>query len=183
MIAVALGANLSSHVGPPLSTLKAVRPRLQELIIQWLSDCSESKFILNSKPNNLRWRWSSLFETKPIGGPTNQPNYLNGVVLIDGPDIKLINPNEADALDLLHRLLELEKHFGRNRVSNGMKNGPRTLDLDLLAWGELQMKHSLLTLPHPRFIERSFVIVPLASALTSNHKDSHPIISELDWHM
>jgi len=61
---------------------------------------------------------------------------------------------------LLKKLLAIEKDFGRDRL-NGVPNGPRTLDLDILLIGDLEVHEAGLELPHPRLTERAFVLVPL----------------------
>ncbi len=62
--------------------------------------------------------------------------------------------------ELLNQLLAIEKEFGRDR-SASILNGPRTLDLDILLVGHLQINEPGLVLPHPRLAERAFVLVPL----------------------
>ena len=92
---------------------------------------------------------SSIYNTKPWG-KTDQPDFLNAVLLItfDG---------EGEAL--MRELLAVEQEFGRRRIIHW---GPRTLDLDIL-YGENTTCHSeLLTLPHPWFWDRLFVLVPMA---------------------
>ena len=69
-------------------------------------------------------------------------------------------PTAEAALELLRRLQALELQFGRVRQERW---GPRTLDLDLLWWGGLQLQSSELELPHPRWRERPFVLAPLAA--------------------
>ena len=180
-LAVALGANLASAFGPPRATLRAVRPELEQTIHEWLStslgEASGERVI----PAGLRCRWSPLFETDPVGGPPEQPVYINAVVVVDGPRLALLQPCEAAALSLLVRLLALEKRFGRDRQAELMRWESRSLDLDLLAWGALQVQHEALILPHPRLIERSFVVVPLAAALTGVGQVPRRIPPDLDW--
>ena len=147
-LAVALGANLSSPVGSPLQTLQAVRPRLERLLSDW-------------SPETLRFQWSPLLETAPVGGPSGQPAYLNAVLLAVG----LIQPPQHDrALALLEALHALERDFGRDR-SREERWGPRSLDLDFLFWDALRMEHPLLVLPHPRLHLRPFVLEPLLAAM------------------
>jgi 7,8-dihydro-6-hydroxymethylpterin-pyrophosphokinase len=62
--------------------------------------------------------------------------------------------------ELLKKLLEIERDFGRKRI-DAVLNGPRPLDLDLILYGDLVLHESELELPHPRFAERAFVLVPL----------------------
>jgi 2-amino-4-hydroxy-6-hydroxymethyldihydropteridine diphosphokinase len=91
---------------------------------------------------------SSWYQTPPIG-PV-QPDYLNGCVLIT---VKL-TPQE-----LLEKLLAIEQQFGRVR---SLPWGPRTLDLDIILFGDLILDTPGLKIPHPRMSERAFVLIPLA---------------------
>ncbi|WP_348262773.1 2-amino-4-hydroxy-6-hydroxymethyldihydropteridine diphosphokinase [Telmatobacter sp. DSM 110680] len=93
---------------------------------------------------------SSLYSTAPVGY-TDQPRFLNSVVALE---------TECEPLALLNKLLVIEKEYGRDR-STGIPNGPRTLDLDILLIGDLEISLSELKLPHPRLTERAFVLVPL----------------------
>jgi 2-amino-4-hydroxy-6-hydroxymethyldihydropteridine diphosphokinase len=93
----------------------------------------------------------SLFrETDPIG-VTDQPKFLNAVAALE---------TEIPPRDLLHRLLEIERDLGRNR-SEEERWGPRTIDLDLLLYGDDVIDEPGLTVPHPRLAERIFVLEPL----------------------
>jgi 2-amino-4-hydroxy-6-hydroxymethyldihydropteridine diphosphokinase len=96
-------------------------------------------------------RVSSLYETAPIGGP-KQGAYLNSVVVLD----TLLSPQ-----DLLARCLAIEKEHGRERRERW---GPRTLDLDILLYDDLEVSEPGLTVPHPRMTERRFVLEPLLEA-------------------
>jgi 2-amino-4-hydroxy-6-hydroxymethyldihydropteridine diphosphokinase len=93
---------------------------------------------------------STLRETEPVGvGP--QPLFLNGAAELE---------TTLTARELLDRLLATEQRFGRVRVPG--EHGPRTLDLDLLLYGDEQIDEPGLTVPHPRLHEREFVLEPLA---------------------
>ena len=92
---------------------------------------------------------SSLYRTAPVG-LRHQPDFINAVV-------ELIAVPQAPTL--LQSLFEIEGHFGRQR---SVKNAPRTLDLDLLLYGDEVSDDPELTLPHPRLHERAFVLAPLA---------------------
>ena len=94
---------------------------------------------------------SSLRDTEPVGY-TDQPRFLNGVVELE---------TSLSALALLGVLLELERAFGRDRAK-APPMGPRTLDLDLLLYGDAMIHEPLLEVPHPRLHERRFVLEPLA---------------------
>ena len=91
---------------------------------------------------------SKWYLTKPFGPP--QPNYWNGCALLR---VKLT------PLELLDVLLAVELQFGRVRLG---KNQPRTLDLDLLLFGDRIIDTPNLQVPHPRMGDRAFVLVPLA---------------------
>lgn len=106
------------------------------------------------RPGGLRW--SPLFSTAPMGGPAGQPPYLNAVVLA-GPTHP---PDIRAARRLLGQLHHLEQRFARVRHERW---GPRSLDLDLLWWGTLHSRSEALELPHPRLLERTFVLAPLAA--------------------
>jgi 2-amino-4-hydroxy-6-hydroxymethyldihydropteridine diphosphokinase len=92
---------------------------------------------------------SSLYRTAPVGF-AGQPDFINAVAEI---------ATERDADDLLEALFAIERHFGRIRAE---KNGPRTLDLDLLLYDDRVCDTPHLHLPHPRLHLRAFVVVPLA---------------------
>ncbi len=90
---------------------------------------------------------SSYYTTKPVGGP-EQPDYINAVCIIE---------SQLPALDLLSLLHGIEKSLGRERNE---KWGPRTIDLDLIQYGNLLSRADELELPHPRAYERRFVLEP-----------------------
>ena len=91
---------------------------------------------------------SPLYETAPWG-VTDQPPFLNGAVLLETD-----RPPRA----LLERLLEVERELGRVR---GRRYGPRTIDLDLLLYGDRVVDEPGLAVPHPRLHERAFALEPL----------------------
>jgi 2-amino-4-hydroxy-6-hydroxymethyldihydropteridine diphosphokinase len=97
-------------------------------------------------------RTSPWFETAAEGGPPGQPDYLNGVAEF---------VTDLAPLELLDVLLDVEREHGRVRVA-GERNAPRTLDLDLLLHGGETLRHERLVVPHPRMLERDFVLAPLA---------------------
>jgi len=94
---------------------------------------------------------SALYSTEPVGF-TEQPRFVNAVVALE---------TELKPRELLEGLLALELVFGRNRLS-GFTNGPRTLDLDILLFGDKFVSEPDLEIPHSRLAERAFVLVPLA---------------------
>ena len=97
--------------------------------------------------NLTQSRWH---DTEPVGVSSGQPRYLNGVV---------IGETGLSARELLDRLLQIETAAGRTRPS---PLAPRTLDLDLILFGDKKIEEPGLVVPHPRFRERLFVLEPLA---------------------
>jgi 2-amino-4-hydroxy-6-hydroxymethyldihydropteridine diphosphokinase len=93
---------------------------------------------------------SSLYSTTPVGFAA-QPRFVNAVVALE---------TELGPRELLDGVLVIEQEFGRDRAAN-IPNGPRTLDLDILLFGDLVISEPDLTIPHPRLVERAFVLVPL----------------------
>jgi 2-amino-4-hydroxy-6-hydroxymethyldihydropteridine diphosphokinase len=96
-------------------------------------------------------RRSSLYSTAPVG-LAEQPRFLNAVVALE---------TELMPSALLEALLEIERALGRDR-STGVANGPRTLDLDILLYGDVVLSVQELVIPHPRLAERAFVLAPLS---------------------
>jgi 2-amino-4-hydroxy-6-hydroxymethyldihydropteridine diphosphokinase len=94
-------------------------------------------------------RVSSLYETDPVGY-VDQPNFLNAVVAL---------ATGLEPLDLLAGTSAIEQAHGRER---SFKNAPRTLDIDILFYDDRTIAERQLVVPHPRLVERAFVLVPLA---------------------
>lgn len=94
---------------------------------------------------------SHVYETDPVGGPPGQHDFLNQVVEIDVP---------FGARELFERSGVVESSLGRDR-SREQPQGPRTIDIDILFGDEMVMEPNL-QVPHPRMVERAFVLVPLA---------------------
>jgi 2-amino-4-hydroxy-6-hydroxymethyldihydropteridine diphosphokinase len=112
---------------------------------------------------------SSLYETEPVGFH-DQPAFLNAVLALE---------TELEPLPLLHALLAIERELGRDR-GQGVPNGPRTLDLDLLLMGDTVIVGEELTLPHPALVCRRFVLAPLAEiAPQLRHPQCNQTIAEL----
>jgi 2-amino-4-hydroxy-6-hydroxymethyldihydropteridine diphosphokinase len=92
---------------------------------------------------------SPLYRSPPLG-PSDQPDYINSVAALD---------TGLAPLELLAALRGIETRHGRRR--DGVRWGPRSLDLDILLYGDLVMSTPELTLPHPGLPERAFVLYPL----------------------
>ena len=128
-VAIALGSNL----GNSLSTLNGAVSALVSMAAGGVLRCSP---------------W---FRSAAVGGPRNQPDYINGVVLMH---------DSGSPMALLQRLQALEQQAGRQP---GPRWGPRVLDLDLLWFGQRCSTTPELLLPHPRWQHRSFVLAPLVA--------------------
>ncbi len=92
---------------------------------------------------------SPLYRTQPVG-LKNQPDFLNAVIEVK----TTLNPNE-----LLKNCQELENRLGRKRT---IRWGPRVIDIDILLYESVEINDESLIIPHPRMMERAFVLVPLA---------------------
>ena len=106
--------------------------------------------LLDADPEIAVVAVSTLRETDPLGY-LDQPRFLNGACAVE---------TELSPGELLGRLLEVERVLGRRR--DGPRFGPRTIDLDLLLYGDLRVEEPDLVVPHPRLAERRFALEPLA---------------------
>ena len=107
----------------------------------------EAMDAIHALPATRVVRRSSLYRTAPMD--SSGPDYINAVVQVD---------TALTAPDLLRELQALELRAGRLRP---YRNAPRTLDLDILLFGEARIFSDALTIPHPRMVSRAFVLVPL----------------------
>jgi 2-amino-4-hydroxy-6-hydroxymethyldihydropteridine diphosphokinase len=123
---------LGSNVGDRLQTLDRAVERL----------AAHSAIVVQAKS---AWR-----ATAPVGGPAGQEEFLNGAVLLD---------TSLSAIELFAHLQSIEQVAGRERL---VPWGPRTLDLDLLLFGDAVLQTPDLTVPHPRMAFRRFVVDPVA---------------------
>lgn len=94
-------------------------------------------------------RASAVYETPAVGGPVDSPPFFNAVLEIE---------TSLEPRELLAACLAVENDFGRTRPTTW---APRTLDIDLLLYGEAVITESALHIPHPRLHERAFVLAPL----------------------
>lgn len=125
---------LGANLGDPVATVRAALAALTRL---------EGARLVTA---------SSLYRTAPVG-LRDQPDFINAVAAMD------VDATVLPAPTFLARLFAIEAAFGRVR---SVKNAPRTLDLDLLLYGDTRRDDPALTLPHPRLAERAFVLAPLA---------------------
>lgn len=134
--AVTAYIGLGSNLGNSVATLNAAASALAVL------------------PRTRSLVCASLYKSAPVGIEVNdaveQTDFINGVCAL---------ATTLGEQDLLQRLMAIELEFGRDRT--GEFGQPRTLDLDLLLYGDLSISSDKLTLPHPRLHERAFVLYPL----------------------
>ncbi len=180
-LVISIGANISGRLGAPLRTIAAIRPQIEASIIEWEIALNYQKKSSQNIDKSLSFKWAPLYESDPLGGPTDQPKFINTVLVVDGENFSAVNPNEKAAIDLMNRFLELEKHAGRERGNKEIIWGPRSLDIDLISWGELQVNSETLILPHPRLSERNFVLVPLIEILSKTQGKPKRIKSQNIW--
>lgn len=131
LAAIALGSNLTSPWGDHEANLREAVARVEKL-------------------GTVR-AVSSFHDTEPVG-TTEQPNFLNGAMLLE---------TELEPVELMRELLAIERAMGRDRATAPAK-GPRMIDLDLLLMGDVVLVTDELTLPHPAMAKRRFVLEPLA---------------------
>lgn len=103
---------------------------------------------IGALPETRLLKRSSLYRTAPVGY-LEQPDFINAVAMV----ATALTPHA-----LLDGLLAIERRHGRVRE---FQNAPRTLDLDILLYGDLMLREHGLTVPHPRMHERAFVLLPL----------------------
>ncbi len=133
---------LGSNLGDSVATLQAALRALDAL------------------PDTRVVRASRLYRTA-AWGVTEQPDFINAVAMLH---------TSRAPQRLLADMLDIERHAGRHRLADGSDRwGPRTLDLDLLLYGEERVDEPGLHVPHPRLHERAFVLVPLAEIAPDAH--------------
>jgi 2-amino-4-hydroxy-6-hydroxymethyldihydropteridine diphosphokinase len=123
--------SLGSNVGERRANLEAAVSRLPGRGVQVLGS-------------------SSVYETEPVGLVLDQPEFLNACLRV---------ATEHEALALLDACKDVERDVGR--TANGVRHGPRLIDVDVLLLGGEQLRDERLTLPHPDLTTRRFVLVPL----------------------
>ena len=128
----------------------------------------EALWAIDGLPQTSIRAQSALYRSKPWGRGV-QPDFLNGAVELQ---------TRMTPRVLLEHLLAIEERFGRVRAKED-RWGPRTLDLDLLVFGEEVIDEPGLHVPHPRLHERAFVLVPLAEIAPSLHIVGQGKVSDL----
>jgi 2-amino-4-hydroxy-6-hydroxymethyldihydropteridine diphosphokinase len=130
--------SLGSNLGDRLSNLKKAR--------DLISSMRDSTFIEHS----------GVYETEPVGSAPAQHQhlqYLNAIIMIK---------SNLEIHELVKELFNIEEEIGRDRTKEPEKNSPRVIDIDIIAVGSLVLESRDLTIPHPRWKTRRFVVEPLA---------------------
>ena len=92
---------------------------------------------------------SSAYDTDPVGEVLEQPSFLNACLLVR---------TELEPLELLDTAKRLERELGRG--ADGVRHGPRAIDIDVLLLGGLELRHERMSLPHEQLLQRRFVLIP-----------------------
>lgn len=142
-VALGLGANLGDRVAALQGAVDLLAPLLRDAAV------------------------SSVYETAPVGGPADQPDYANAV---------LVGDTDLEPHRLLDAAHDAEQAWHRTRE---VRWGPRTLDVDVLAVGDLELHDPDLVIPHPRAHERGFVLVPWAEVDPGFVVAGHGLVAEL----
>ncbi|MFC6237045.1 2-amino-4-hydroxy-6-hydroxymethyldihydropteridine diphosphokinase [Longivirga aurantiaca] len=142
-VALGLGANLGDRLAALQGAVDLIAPLLADAVV------------------------SAVYETAPVGGPADQPDYANAVLAGD---------TDLDPHRLLLAAHDAEEAWRRTRE---VRWGPRTLDVDVLAVGDLELHDPDLVLPHPRAHERGFVLVPWAEIDPGFVIAGHGLVSDL----
>jgi len=163
-LCISLGANIDSQFGSPVDSLIICKPKIEHIIKDWINQSIKR----TTERSNPQFSWSSIYETAPHGVKNEQPNYFNSIVLVKSQYFPYKSTKNAKLL--LKELKNLEELFGRKKTPEDQKWQSRCLDLDILWWEDFYTITDGLTLPHPRFMNRNFVISPLSEVLSRTQK-------------
>ena len=146
----------------PVTAYIALGANLEDPVVQVRAGLAA----LATLPDTQLLMQSSLYRTAPVGY-ADQPDFINAVAAVD---------TELSPRELLDALLAIELNHGRVRQ---FANAPRTLDLDVLLYDDVEVNESGLTIPHPRMHERVFVLAPLAEIAPLCEIPGHGRVSDL----
>ena len=146
----------------PVTAYVALGANLEDPVVQVRAGLAA----LATLPHTQLVVQSSLYRTAPVGY-ADQPDFINAVAAVD---------TELSPRELLDALLAIELNHGRVRQ---FANAPRTLDLDVLLYDDVEVNESGLTIPHPRMHERAFVLAPLAEIAPLCEIPGHGRVSDL----
>lgn len=141
LVYVGLGSNL----GDRAANIREARQRLAEL------------------PGTVLIKNAALYETRPVGGPAGQGDFLNSASLLN---------TSLEPAEFLAAAQEVERAAGRSR-QNEIRWGPRVIDIDILFWDDIILVEKDLVIPHPRVALRAFALLPMADL---NRDLVHPVL-------
>lgn len=156
---------MSSQANPLETVFLGLGSNLEQPLVQ----LARALRAVHEIPGTAMVRVSSFYDTAPVG-LADQPNFVNAVAELQ----TTLSPHS-----LLKHLLNIEAEQYRIRDANTLRNGPRTLDLDILLFGHLQIDEPELTIPHPRMHQRAFVLWPLAEIAPELEIPGHGYVLEL----
>ena len=137
-LVISIGANIPSKLGDPIRTIAATRPLIERSIIDWHVALNCPKIQQENYDMSLSFKWAPLFETDPLDAPSDQPKFINTVLVVKGKGFASVKPNKKAAICLMKKFLELEKIAGRERENTEVFWGPRSLDIDFISWEDFR---------------------------------------------
>ena len=174
-LCLSLGANIDSKFGSPIKTLIKAKFSVELIINNLISQEKNNQLLPNV--NNQYLFWSSLYKSHPHGVVEFQPDYINTLLLVKTVDLPISSVENAKFL--LQEFQNLEQKFGRYKNTKERWQS-RCLDIDILWWDDLNYRDDILSIPHPRFVNRNFVISPLSEVLSKFQKVEMLNIEEWD---
>ena len=161
-LCLSLGANIDSKFGSPINSVINAKFRVEQIIKNFILKEQNNQFLPNQNKKYLFW--SSLYKSHPHGIIKFQPDYINTILLVNTEAFPISSVENAKFL--LQEFKTLEKEFGRDKSNLKERWQPRCLDIDIIWWDNLSFEDDILTIPHPRFMNRNFVILPLSEILS-----------------
>ena len=96
-LVISIGANIPGILGDPIRTIATMRPQIEKRIIEWNIAFNRPKIDSQNINKSLSFQWAPLFETDPLGGPIEQPRFINTVLVVEGEGFASVTPNEKAA--------------------------------------------------------------------------------------
>ena len=100
-LVISIGANIPGILGDPIRTIAAMRPQIEKSIIEWNIALNCPKIDSQNIDKSLSFQWAPLFETDPLGGPVDQPNFINTVLVVEGENFASVIPKKKAAICLM----------------------------------------------------------------------------------
>ena len=165
-LCLSLGANIDSKFGSPVNTIINAKIKVENIIKRFIFKEQKNQLLQNQDKEYLFW--SSLYKSHPHGIIEFQPDYINTLLLVKTELLPISSVKNAKFL--LQEFKNLEKEFGRDISNFKERWQSRCLDIDIIWWDNLNFEDDILTIPHPRFMSRNFVISPLSEVLSKSQR-------------